>query len=185
MHGISAGVWIAVAIAVLIGLAVAFVALGRSGRREGAPLPPELAGACSLLGLERATGRWTPPSCVGEMGGVRVAVVTGVRDRPTTHVAGTSVEVLVDTGLHTGMPTTGVPGTGLAAKLPKDVALLGGASLFKGSGADLAIRSRWPEGWAELYLMGAPARGEVTPESIRDAALHLIELRRALRGEGA
>ena len=174
---------IALVAAVLVGLVVAIVALTRSGRREDAPLPPELAGACDLLGLVPGTGRWTPPSCVGEIDGARVAVVTGIRDRATTHVAGTSLEVLVDTGLHPGVPTTEVAGTGLEPLVPEGVLLQGGASMFKGSGADLAIRSRWPDGWDSLYLRGAPS-GDATPEAIRETTLRLLDLRRSLRERG-
>ncbi len=182
MRGLPVPLLIALAAAVVVGLLVAVIALTRSGRGEGSPLPPEIIGLCDLMGLTPGTGRWTPPSCVGEYEGVRVAVVTGARARAADHAVFNSLEVLVDTGLHAGLPTTDIPTTGLEARVPEGMVLFGGASLLKGAGRDLAIRSRWPDGWQTLYLVGAPV-GDATPEKVRETTLRMLEVRKALRGE--
>jgi hypothetical protein len=183
MRGSDSTLWIALAVAaaLAVGILIAAVAFLRSGGGKPQGLPPELEAACRLIGLSPATGRWTPPACVGEVDGVRVALVTGVADRGGIHVSARTVDVRVDTGLHPGMTTPQIDATGLRASLPPDVALLGGASLHRGGGADLAIRSRWPEGWDALYLAGVPGGGGPVSAEALDATLRrLLEIRREL-----
>jgi hypothetical protein len=176
-------VFVLIAAAIVLGLAglTAAVLLYRAfGGYSDRPLPPVLEETRAALGLTRCTGRWVPPSCAGEVDGARVVMLTGPRATAGGDVMVQAVEVLVDTGLHPGMSTRAVPGTGLAERLPRGVVLQGGISLLKGSGADLAIRACWPSGWDTLYLRGAPAPGKVTTASLEFAVHDLLALRRAL-----
>lgn len=147
-----------VIVAILLGVMVT--------RSKNSRTVTDLAELCEPLGLTPVTAKYAPPACVGTMKGARVAVVTGAKDTPSMHILSTTVLLYVETNSKK-LPSEGT--------LPQGVAAREGKNIFKGSGLDLAIRSKWPEGWANVYLVGAP-EGGVTTEGLKAGFEKLLKI---------
>lgn len=198
-----------IGVAFLVTVLVAATALWFVGKRarvaQQDKWTAEVAVFCAPLGLAPLPRGelWVPTfGCGGEVDGARVIVLM-LPNRTNYPPFRPRWELLLDTGLLAGMkanvqdlgakPTpTGPDGSTLlgyvspavtaAAGALQDPRLVGMALLGQGSVLDIAIRSRWPEGWNTVSVYCWLPR-EAKPEDARAALRQLQAVRAALAQE--
>ena len=118
-----------------------------------------LADIATALQWQRVEGKWIKEAYAGTYRGRRAFICV----QPTggnlgLHLLQGAVFIYLDTGL-TELPPQ------FEQKLPERTKVMDGKRLFKGSLADLVMRSQWGEPWQTYYLVSSPA--ELTQASVQ------------------